>query len=324
MNPVVEAASKRRLRKAVNIADLREAARLRSHKMVFDYLDSGSDDEIALRRAKDAYSEWDLHYHVLSGLQPPLDLSTQIFGRDVKLPFFTCPCAGNRMFHTEGEKAVALAAQKHGTLYGLSTLATTSVQEVGELNDGPKVFQLYVWKDRALVKDMLDMAKEQNYDGKKQRGGLCAASCKWLQVEQVVVSLRGVVASGCKWCKWRSEQWGVRQGWRVIGGRGAFIPDFPDSLLPPSTRTPRLRPPSPAHTHLDPPPRPPPRPPPCPPPCLPMPRHAPRHTSHILSHHTNRTAQPWPSPSISHGTAIGSATFAMGTPSHPRTASNKW
>jgi len=75
----------------------------RAHKMVFDYLDAGADDEISLRRGKDAYSELEMHFHVLAGLSPPLDLSTKVFGKDVKLPFFGCPTAGNRMFHTEGE-----------------------------------------------------------------------------------------------------------------------------------------------------------------------------------------------------------------------------
>ena len=70
----------RRLRDAVNIADLRMCAKKRAHKMVFDYLDSGADDEIILRRAKDAYSELEMHYHCLAGLKPPLDLSTRIFG----------------------------------------------------------------------------------------------------------------------------------------------------------------------------------------------------------------------------------------------------
>jgi len=91
-----------RLSKAVNIADLRICAKKRSHKMVFDYLDSGSDDEITLRRAKDAYSELEMHYHCLAGLEPPLDLSTTIFGEYVSVPFFGCPTAGNRMFHTDG------------------------------------------------------------------------------------------------------------------------------------------------------------------------------------------------------------------------------
>ena len=129
----------------------------------FDYLDAGADDEISLRRGKDAYSELEMHFHILSGLKPPLDLSTKIFGQDVKLPFFGCPTAGNRMFHWEGETAAARAAQHHGTLYGLSSLATTGIKEIGQLTDGPKVFQLYVWKDRELVKEVLAKAKEGGF-----------------------------------------------------------------------------------------------------------------------------------------------------------------
>ena len=123
----------RRLDKAVNIADLRMCAKKRAHKMVFDYLDSGADDEIILRRAKDAYSELEMHYHCLAGLQPPLDLSTKIFGEHVSLPFFGCPTAGNRMFHTEGEAAAAKAAEHHGTMYCLSSLATTGIPEIGSM-----------------------------------------------------------------------------------------------------------------------------------------------------------------------------------------------
>jgi L-lactate dehydrogenase (cytochrome) len=132
--------------------------------MVFDYLDSGADDEISLRRGKDAYSELEMHYKVLAGIKPPLDLSTKIFGCDVKLPFFGCPTAGNRMFHWEGEAAAAKAAMHHGTLYGLSSLATTGIAEISKIFDGPKVFQLYVWKDRELVKEVLSRAKEGSFD----------------------------------------------------------------------------------------------------------------------------------------------------------------
>ena len=99
------------------------------------------------------------------GIKPPLDLRTKIFGKEVQLPFFGCPTAGNRMFHWEGEAAAARAAAHHGTLYGLSSLATTGIKEVGEIYDGPKVFQLYVWKDKELVKEVLAKAKE---------GGFCA------------------------------------------------------------------------------------------------------------------------------------------------------
>jgi L-lactate dehydrogenase (cytochrome) len=132
--------------------------------MVFDYLDSGADDEISLRRGKDAYSELEMHYKILAGIKPPLDLSTKIFGCDVKLPFFGCPTAGNRMFHWEGEAAAAKAAKHHGTLYGLSSLATTGITEISKLCDGPKVFQLYVWKDRELVKEVLARAKEGGFN----------------------------------------------------------------------------------------------------------------------------------------------------------------
>mmetsp|Transcript_17800 Transcript_17800/g.40415 ORF Transcript_17800/g.40415 Transcript_17800/m.40415 type:complete len:432 (-) Transcript_17800:367-1662(-) len=164
LNSLFHAPSKRRLAKAVNIADIRLCAKQRAHKMVFDYLDAGADDEISLRRGKDAYSQLEMHYHCLAGLQPPLDLSTKIFGHDVKLPFFTCPTAGNRMFHTHGEAAVARAAQRHGTLYGLSSLATTGITDIVNYHTGPKVFQLYVWKDRELVKEVLDKAKEGGFN----------------------------------------------------------------------------------------------------------------------------------------------------------------
>ena len=71
-----------------------------------------------------------MHYHILLGLKPPFDLSTKIFGQDVSLPSFGCPTAGNRMFHWEGETAAAKAAQHHGTLYGLLSLATTGIKEM--------------------------------------------------------------------------------------------------------------------------------------------------------------------------------------------------
>lgn len=163
LNAIFDAPYKRALKKAVNISDLRLIAKARSHKMVFDYLDAGADDEISLRRGKDAYSEHEMHYKILSGLKPPLDLSTKIFGMDVDLPFFGCPTAGNRMFHWEGEAAAAKASEKFGTLYGLSSLATTGIEEISKIHSGPKVFQLYVWKDRELVKDVIAKAKEGGF-----------------------------------------------------------------------------------------------------------------------------------------------------------------
>jgi len=165
VRPIINRGSRKRLRSAVNIADLREAAEARVHSMCFGYLDSGGDDEVTLRRNKDAYSELEMHFHVLSGLEPPLDLSTTIFGHKVSLPFFACPTAGNRMFHTEGELATAKAAKHHNTVYCLSSISTTGIPDISTIlpPEHPKLFQVYVWKDRELLRDVLAQAKEGNF-----------------------------------------------------------------------------------------------------------------------------------------------------------------
>eukprot|EP00934_Nitzschia_sp_Nitz4_P004885 Nitzschia sp. Nitz4//scaffold8_size234185//178071//179598//NITZ4_001285-RA/size234185-augustus-gene-0.249-mRNA-1//1//CDS//3329559890//4875//frame0 len=164
LNAALDAPFQAAIKKAVNIADIRSIAKARAHKMVFDYIDAGGDDEISLRRNKDAYTEIEMHYKVLSGIKPPLDMSTKIFGMDVNLPFFTCPTGGNCMFHHEGESATAKVAAKNGMLYGLSTMTTTDIPDVAALNSGPKVFQLYVWRDRELVKEMLAKAKAGGFE----------------------------------------------------------------------------------------------------------------------------------------------------------------
>ena len=131
VTPVVDAASRRRLAKCVNVADLRLAAEKRMHRMCFGYLDSGADDEVTLRRSKDAFLERELHYRVLAGTRPEtLDVSAALMGSELALPFFSCPCAGNRMFHTEGEVAAAAVARERGSLYCLSTLATSTPDQV--------------------------------------------------------------------------------------------------------------------------------------------------------------------------------------------------
>lgn len=166
LNALLDAPYKARLRRAVNIADIRSIAKARAHRMVFDYVDGGADDEITLRRNKDAYTELDMHYKVLSGIKPPIDMSTQILGgQSIQVPFFGCPAAGNRMFHWEGETAVARAAEECGTLYALSSLATTGMEEAAALHSGPKVFQLYLFSDQELNRDLLAQAKEAGFHG---------------------------------------------------------------------------------------------------------------------------------------------------------------
>jgi len=161
VRPVLNTSARRRLRKAVNIADLRLCAKSRLHNMCFGYLDSGGDDEITLRRNKDAYTQMEMHFKVLAGLSPPLDLSTTIFGSKVDIPFFASPTAGNKMFHMEGESAVAHASKVNNSVYCLSSLATTSVEDIGKILSPhhPKLFQVYVWKDRDILRDILSKAK---------------------------------------------------------------------------------------------------------------------------------------------------------------------
>ncbi|MGD1955009.1 MAG: alpha-hydroxy acid oxidase [Sphingomonadales bacterium] len=141
-----------------NIADLRVLAKRRAHKMVFDYIDGGADDEVTLVRNSSDFAHYDLVHRALVG-QRDIDLSCSLLGMELAVPFFCGPTAGNRLFHKHGERAVTRAAHAAGTACSLSTLASVSIEEVAALTPGPKIFQLYVWKDKGLVKEMLQRAK---------------------------------------------------------------------------------------------------------------------------------------------------------------------
>lgn len=130
--------------------------------MVFDYIDGGSDDEITRFENLSAFNDYRLAHRVLSGVDKP-DMSTTVMGQKIDVPFILSPAAGNRLFHTDGESAPAKAADEVGTVYCLSTLSSRSIEDIGSLTKGPKWFQLYVWKDRVLVKEMLARAKAAGY-----------------------------------------------------------------------------------------------------------------------------------------------------------------
>lgn len=154
--------AKDRFSNCLNIADLRRAAKRRAHNMVFDYIDGGSDDEWSLKNNSTAFSKHELSFRVLHGVEN-VDTSTTLLGEKIAVPFFCSPAAGNRLFHTEGERAVAKAAAECGTIYSLSTLSSVSIEEIAELTNGPKWFQLYVWRDRVLVKEMMDRARAAGF-----------------------------------------------------------------------------------------------------------------------------------------------------------------
>lgn len=146
----------------LNVEDYRDAARRRAHKMVFDYIDGGSDDEVARFEGQSAFGDYRIAHRVLSGVDKP-DMSATLLGQKIDVPFILSPAAGNRLFHTDGEIGPAKAAEAVGTVYCLSTLSSRSIEEIGALTSGPKWFQLYVWKDRVLVKEMLARAKKAGY-----------------------------------------------------------------------------------------------------------------------------------------------------------------
>jgi len=154
--------ARRSIDNCLNIADLRIAAKRRAHKMVFDYIDGGADDEVTLRQNSSAFDRHRLRYKTLVGVDE-IDPSITLLGQKLPVPFFCSPAAGNRLFHHEGERAVAKAASELGTIYSLSTLSSVSIEDIANLAPGPKWFQLYVWKDRGLVKEMLNRARDAGY-----------------------------------------------------------------------------------------------------------------------------------------------------------------
>lgn len=131
--------------------------------MVFDYIDGAADDEDCLMRNTADFADYEIHHKVLTGYDAP-DLSTTLMGRRIAVPFVLSPAAGNRLFHTDGEFGPARAAAKHGTAYALSTLSSVSIEEIAAATTGPKWFQLYVWKDRGLVAEMLSRAKAAGFE----------------------------------------------------------------------------------------------------------------------------------------------------------------
>ena len=146
-----------------NFYDFRKLAKKKLPSPIFHYIDGAADDEITYRRNTSAFNDVDLVPNVLRGVEN-VDLSTTIFGKKINLPFYCSPTAVQRLFHYEGERAVAKAADKFGTMFGVSSLATVSVEEVERITNSPKMFQFYFHKDKALNDSMIDRAKEANFD----------------------------------------------------------------------------------------------------------------------------------------------------------------
>ena len=153
----------RRLSDCHNVEDLRDLARRRLPAPIFHYIDGAADDELTYKRNSAAYESVDLVPNVLGGVAD-VDMSVTLMGQKLDMPLFCSPTALQRLFHHEGERAVARAAEKFGTLFGVSSLGTVSLAEIDDLIASPKMFQFYFHKDRALNAAMLEMAKAANFE----------------------------------------------------------------------------------------------------------------------------------------------------------------
>jgi L-lactate dehydrogenase (cytochrome) len=148
-----------RLRHCHNFHDFRELARRRLPGPIFDYIAGGADDEATLRQNTASFERCDLVPNVLRGVET-LDLSVSVMGQKLAIPVYCSPTALQRLFHHDGERAVAAAAAKFGTMFGVSSLGTVSLEELRKAYDTPQVYQFYFHKDRPLNHAMMQRAKQ--------------------------------------------------------------------------------------------------------------------------------------------------------------------
>jgi len=148
-----------RLSQCHNFHDFRTLAKRRLPAPIFDYIDGAADDEVTLRKNTESFGRCDLLPSILRGMKS-VDLSVTVMGQKLAMPVYCSPTALQRLFHHQGERAVAAAAAKFGTMFGVSSLGTVSLEELRKQHDTPQVYQFYFHRDRGLNRAMLQRAKE--------------------------------------------------------------------------------------------------------------------------------------------------------------------
>jgi L-lactate dehydrogenase (cytochrome) len=152
-----------RLQDCHNFNDFRELARRRLPSPIFNYIAGGADDEATLRQNTASFERCDLVPNVLRGVGT-LDLSVKVMGQKLAMPVYCSPTALQRLFHHQGEHAVAAAAAKFGTMFGVSSLGTVSLEEPRKAYDTPQAYQFYFHKARALNHAMMQRARAAGVD----------------------------------------------------------------------------------------------------------------------------------------------------------------
>ncbi|HEY5656655.1 MAG TPA: alpha-hydroxy-acid oxidizing protein, partial [Myxococcota bacterium] len=154
--------TERRLARCHSIADLRRCAERRLPRAVFDYADGAAEDEVTLARNTSAFDAYELLPRTLVDVSD-VDLSTSVLGQPVDLPLILAPTGFTRLFHHRGEIAAALAAREAGLLYTLSSLSTTSIEDLAAAVPGPHWFQIYVWRNRSVLKEFIERCRASCY-----------------------------------------------------------------------------------------------------------------------------------------------------------------
>jgi L-lactate dehydrogenase (cytochrome) len=167
----------RRLRAAITVEDMRRIAKRRLPRGVFDYIDGGSADEWTMANNAAAFSRFEFQPNVLRDVSK-IDVSATLFGKPVSMPLILAPTGYTRLTHSEGELSVARAAERAGIPYSLSTMSTRSIEEVAAVSNGAKWFQVYTWKDRGVVRDLVERSAAAGYEA------------VWLTVDTAVLGKR--------------------------------------------------------------------------------------------------------------------------------------
>jgi L-lactate dehydrogenase (cytochrome) len=167
----------RRLRSAASVGDFRQIAKRRLPHGVFDYIDGGAEDERTLGRNVTAFGDYEFRPRILRDVSR-IDITTTILGRPASMPLILAPTGFTRIAHSQGELAVARAAARAGIPWSLSTMGTRSIEEVAAVSDGDKWFQVYTWRDRGLVRELLERSKAAGY------------TAVWLTVDTAVLGRR--------------------------------------------------------------------------------------------------------------------------------------
>jgi L-lactate dehydrogenase (cytochrome) len=146
-----------------NVDDFRLLAKARLPSPIFNYIDGAADDERTKDRNTAAFDDCDLVPNVLAGVSE-IDMSVSVMGKRIPMPLMLSPTALQRLFHWQGEHAVAATAQAFNTWFGISSLATVSIEEIGATIKSPKLFQLYIHKDKGLNTSMIERCKAAKFD----------------------------------------------------------------------------------------------------------------------------------------------------------------